>query len=137
MRRKGEIKTSRGRRKRSLGDVDAKTLNAVSLFLRGVASRYTVSQAILFGSRARGTHRSDSDIDVAILLHGPPDRFVATKLNMADLAYDVLLDTGMRIQPLPIWEEEWEHPATYSNPGLLSNIAKEGVRPPIGKRVAG
>lgn len=47
---------------------------------------------------------------------------------MADLAYDVLLETGIHIQPLPIWEEEWEHPETYSNPSLLHNIKREGIR---------
>ena len=47
---------------------------------------------------------------------------------MADLAYDVLLETGIRIQPLPIWEEEWEHPEAYSNPRLLHNIAREGMQ---------
>ena len=24
--------------------------------------------------------------------------------------HEVPLETGIRIQPLPIWEEEWEHP---------------------------
>ena len=47
---------------------------------------------------------------------------------MADLAYDALLETGIRIQPLPIWEEERVHPETYSNPRLLHNIRREGVR---------
>jgi predicted nucleotidyltransferase len=83
---------------------------------------------ILFGSRARRTHRPDSDADVAVVLRGRPGKFVATKLAMADLAYDVLLDTGIRIQPLPIWEKEWGHPETYSNPRLLRNIEREGIR---------
>ena len=47
---------------------------------------------------------------------------------MDDLAYDVLLDTGIRIQPLPVWESEWNQPENYSNPWLLKNIAKEGIR---------
>jgi antitoxin ChpS len=46
---------------------------------------------------------------------------------MADLAYEVLLDTGIRIQPLPIWRSQWEHPERYSNPMLLKNIQAEGV----------
>ena len=46
---------------------------------------------------------------------------------MDDLAYEVLLDTGVRIQPLPIWMEEWEHPDLYPNPRLLSNIKTEGL----------
>ena len=58
----------------------------------------------------------------------PPGEFVSTKLEMDDLAYEVLLETGIRIQPLPVWLSEWNHPDTYSNPHLLKNIAREGIR---------
>ena len=112
----------------TLADIDKETLKAAHAFLAAVASRYDVLAAILFGSRARGSHRADSDADVAIVLHGPPGKFVATKLDLADIAYEVLLETGIRIQPLPIWEDEWEHPETYPNPLLLRNIEREGVR---------
>jgi hypothetical protein len=47
---------------------------------------------------------------------------------MSDAAYDILLDTGINISPLPVWLDEWEHPETYVNPALLANIAREGVR---------
>lgn len=112
----------------SIADIDPETLSAAHAFLEMVAARYDVAGAFLFGSRARQSHRPDSDADVAVLLHGQPGKFVATKLAMADLAYDVLLDTGIRIQPLPIWEGEWEHPDVYSNPRLLQNIGREGIR---------
>lgn len=108
--------------------IDAETLNAVRNFSRTVATHYDIAGTILFGSRARKSHQPDSDADVAVLLHGQPGKFVTTKLGMADIAYDVLLDTGIRIQPLPIWEDEWEHPETYSNPHLLHNIQREGIR---------
>ena len=100
---------------------------ATRAFIEKVASQYDLAGAILFGSRARNTHRPDSDADVAVLLRGHPGKFVATKLAMDDLAYDVLLEMGIRIQPLPIWEEEWNHPETYSNPRLLHNIEREGI----------
>jgi len=112
----------------SVADIDRETANATRVFMAMVASRYDLAGAILFGSRARKTHRPDSDADVAVLLHGRPGKFVATKLALADLAYDILLETGIRIQPLPIWEDEWEHPETYSNPRLLHNIEREGIR---------
>ena len=112
----------------SIADIDPETLGAARAFLNRVAARYDVAGAFLFGSRARRSHRPDSDADVAVLLHGRPGKFVATKLTMADLAYDVLLDTGIRIQPLPIWEGQWEHPESYSNPRLLENIKREGIR---------
>ena len=108
--------------------VDKNTEAAVRRFQSLLASRYDTTGLIVYGSRARGTHRPDSDADVAVLLSGEHQRFLATKLAMSDLAYDVLLETGINISPLPIWLDEWAHPDAYSNPALLKNIARDGVR---------
>jgi predicted nucleotidyltransferase len=108
--------------------VDRDTEDAIRRFLALIADRYETAGAILYGSRARGTHRSDSDADVAILLRGTHQRVLPTTLAMADAAYDVLLETGINISPLPVWVEEWERPETHSNPHLLRNIARECVR---------
>lgn len=108
--------------------LDPDTAQATKLFVQRMASQYDMAGAILFGSRARQTHRPDSDADVAILLRGAHQRFLPTKLAMADVAFDVLLETGINISPLPVWMDEWEHPETYSNPLLLKNITSEGVR---------
>ncbi len=109
-------------------EIDSETRKAVSAFIEKISRQYVMDGAILFGSRARKSYRSDSDADVAVLLTGQAGKFVTTKLAMADIAYDVLLETGIRIQPLPIWTDEWEHPETYSNPRLLHNIEHEGIR---------
>lgn len=108
--------------------LDSDTARATNLFVQRIASQYDMAGAILFGSRARQTHRPDSDADVAILLRGAHQRFLRTKLAMADVAFDVLLETGINISPLPVWMDEWEHPEIYSNPLLLKNIADEGVQ---------
>jgi antitoxin ChpS len=107
---------------------DPVTTVALRSFVRKVSARSDFAGAILFGSRARRSHQPDSDADVAVLLSGSPGKFVSTKLAMDDLAYEVLLETGIRIQPLPVWQSEWEHPQSYSNPHLLKNIAQEGIR---------
>jgi predicted nucleotidyltransferase len=109
-------------------DIDPETEKAVRRFLALISERYDMAGAIVFGSRARGTHRPDSDADVAVLLRGEHLRFLTTKLAMADVAFDVLLETGIAISPLPVWLDEWEHPETYLNPTLLRNIAREGIR---------
>lgn len=111
-----------------MNHVDQETEKAVRRFLALIAPRYDLAGAIVYGSRARGTHRPDSDADVAVLLNGEHQRFLTTKLAMADLAFDVLLDTGISISPLPVWLDEWEQPERYSNPALLRNIARDGVR---------
>jgi predicted nucleotidyltransferase len=105
---------------------DSEIISASREFVRQVATRYSVKAAILFGSRARGTHRADSDVDIAVVLRGPRGKLMDTSIEMADIAFDVLLETTIYIQPLPIWEDEWEHPETYSNPRLLENIRREG-----------
>jgi predicted nucleotidyltransferase len=109
------------------GKPDSKTIGAAREFVRQVSARYSVRAAILFGSRARGTHRSDSDVDIAVLLRGPRGKLMDTSIGMADIAFEVLLETDVYIQPLPIWEDEWEHPERHSNPRLLENIRREGL----------
>lgn len=108
--------------------LDQGTEAAARAFVRQIAQQYDLAGAIVFGSRARGDAHAESDADVAVLLHGEPGKFIDTKLDMLDIAYDTLLATGIRIQPLPIWEAEWAHPESYSNPHLLYNIDREGIR---------
>lgn len=112
----------------AMNRIDHNTEDAVRRFLAIIARRYDTAGAIVYGSRARGTYRPDSDADVAVLLKGEHQRVLTTTLAMADIAYDVLLETGINISPLPVWLDEWEHPENYSNPALLQNIAREGVR---------
>lgn len=107
--------------------IDRDTDAAVRRFLALIAGRWDVARVILYGSRARGTHRADSDADLAVLLKGQRQRVLPTALAMADMAYDVLLETGINISPLPIWLDEWQQPQLHSNPALLHSIAREGV----------
>lgn len=113
---------------RSAGIIDPLTKQAVNAFLEKVSSRLPVRDAVLFGSRAHGRARPDSDADVAILLRGARGSFVQTKLEMADIAFDAMLDTGIRIQPLPVWEDEWSDPDSWPNPELLHNVKQSGIR---------
>ena len=108
--------------------LDPQTGEAARVFLQKLGTHFDFTGALLFGSRARNDFRPDSDADVAVVLRGAAGPFVATKLEMDDIAYEVLLDTGIRIQPFPVWEAEWAAPERYSNPHLLYNIMRDGVR---------
>ncbi|WP_288841656.1 nucleotidyltransferase domain-containing protein [uncultured Deefgea sp.] len=107
--------------------LDAATTLTVRAFLARVAAVFPVRSAILFGSRARGEFEPDSDADVAIVLVGQCGEFMAAKMAMADIAFDVMLETGIRVEALPVWEDEWANPDAYRNPALLRNIERDGV----------
>jgi antitoxin ChpS len=107
--------------------IDPATSAAAGVFLKAVTARFPVTRALLFGSRARRNFGPESDADIAVILSGVPQSYARTKLSMADIAYDVLLETGVLIQPLPIWEDQWALPDTHCNPALLRTIAREGI----------
>jgi antitoxin ChpS len=56
-----------------------------------------------------------------------PDGLIDTALAMADIAYDVLLETGIDIQPVPVTEDGWNYPDRHSNPWLVKAIRREGA----------
>lgn len=107
--------------------LDHQTEQAVRRFLALIVDRFDTAGAVIYGSRARGTHRPDSDVDVAVLLRGEHQRVLTTTLAMADVAYDVLLETGVNVSPLPVWLDQWQDPQRFSNPTLLREILRDGV----------
>ncbi len=110
--------------------IDPEALTAIRAFLRRISSDYSVTSARLYGSRARGDNDRHSDADIAVFLEGAREAksdLLRIKLAMADIAFEVLLETNILISPFPIWEDEWMHPESYENPRLLDNIRREGV----------
>jgi len=97
-------------------------------FLGKLSGTYNVAEAIMFGSRARGTHRPDSDLDLAVVLNGQRGDFLDTKLDMAGIAFDVMMETGVLVQPFPLWDDDLAHPERCMNPALIRTIAKDGIR---------
>jgi uncharacterized protein len=108
--------------------VDALTKRSVESFLAGVRALHPVAEAWLFGSRARGDARTDSDADLAVILNGPKRRSIDVIEEMADAQFEVLLETGRLVSVLPISAEEWREPALHTNPYLIENIKREGIR---------
>jgi predicted nucleotidyltransferase len=108
--------------------IDPATVNAAKIFLERISGKFPVDHAILFGSRVRNTHRPDSDADLAVIMKDQPDNRSETAVAMAGIAFDVLLDTGILVQALPLSSDELAHPEQFSNPALVNTIRREGVR---------
>ncbi len=111
-----------------MNTLDPTTERAARAFLSAIGKLYPVVGAVIFGSRARGDHAADSDADLAVLLPGAHGSTIDTMLEMIDAAYAVELESGIVVSPLPIWQDQWDHPERFSNPSLIRNIQREGVR---------
>lgn len=107
--------------------LDAEVLAAIQAFLADARKAMSIEQAYIFGSRARGDARPDSDVDVAIILPGVRGDLVKTQLVLSRMAFDALLKTGHLIRATPIWEDDWEHPERYTNPRFVENVRREGL----------
>lgn len=107
--------------------IDPLTRKSVEQFLARIAGDYPIVEAWLYGSRARGDARADSDADVAVVLDGAKGRAMAVGLDMAAVEFDVLLETGVLVSAIPIWIEDWREPLGHSNPYLIENIKRDGI----------
>jgi antitoxin ChpS len=108
---------------------DAALRSALAELDRKLHARFErgYSRLILFGSRARGDNRPDSDADVAVVMHEHITDRWALKRAIIQETYPILLETGLYIQAWPLAEAELENPDKSSNPTLLRNVVGQGI----------
>jgi uncharacterized protein len=107
--------------------IDPETLAAVQAFAERIRRDFPVKQVILYGSRARGDHQPDSDVDVAVVLAGERQRRGDFAARMAKPLADILFDTGLVLSAFPMWEDEWHNPDLAFNPWHIRNLKRDGI----------
>lgn len=98
------------------------TDSRITDFLQRVRRKYNISQAIFFGSRARGEHLKDSDYDIILVSKDFKDIFFSQR---SALMYDFWQHWPIEIEPLCYTPEEFE--AKKGQIGIVSEAIKEGV----------
>jgi predicted nucleotidyltransferase len=90
-------------------------IKRVKKYADTVKKNFSVKKIILYGSYANGTHREDSDIDVAVILESVDDDFLKSETKLFRLKKDI----DPRIEPILIEEKN-------DKSGFLEVILKIG-----------
>jgi predicted nucleotidyltransferase len=100
---------------------------AIAIFGEAVQSAYgpRLRDLFLFGSRARDDHGPFSDADVVVVLDDEDWNLFDEKRQLARLAYDAIVETGVHVQGWPVSRSAWEQPLTHANPALIRNMQRD------------
>ena len=80
-----------------------------------------IARVVLFGSRARGDHRPDSDYDVAVFLKDSWSFGVESK-RLAKIEIDLLYDTGALVGAMPLAEG-----AHRDRTSFMAELRRDGI----------
>ena len=111
--------------RREWGDIDDELVQSALRELDGrlrakFGERYV--KLILFGSRARGDHKPDSDADVAVVMRDKVEEEWKLTRSVGEETYDILLKTGLYIEPWLFDDVALADPKMAGDPQLLSRI---------------
>lgn len=87
-------------------------------YIETIGKKYTILQAFIFGSYAKGTNHDDSDIDVAIVVKNVSD-IIDVQIDMMKLRRKV----DLRIEPHPFKIDDFSN----TNP-VVNEILKSGIQ---------
>lgn len=98
---------------------------AVTEFLRRLQQELTsnISDVILFGSKARGDARSDSDIDILLVIDTDDWR---VKHTISTISADIGLEYDVFIDPRVMSAERWAY-LRRNQFTLYTNVSREGI----------
>lgn len=84
----------------------------------------STAEVILYGSRARGDERSDSDWDILILTEYSVD--LSQERKFRDKLYDLELETGESFSVFTYSKTDWQ--TKQSITPFFNNVTREGLR---------
>ncbi|MBI1869978.1 MAG: nucleotidyltransferase domain-containing protein [Chlamydiae bacterium] len=83
-----------------------------------------IDTVYLFGSRARGDERPDSDYDLLVVV---PATDLKLREKLYGIAWDILLKTGRVISFKFIQKKEFDHLSKIPTP-FMENLQREGIK---------
>ena len=121
-------------RKPQFDELDSLTREAVRLYFSqlDVASLPPMSRAILYGSRARGDYRDDSDVDIMLVFAGARPDYdtrarVCNAMAVAQAQANDALQDRTEVTSFCSWQDEFDEPDRRRNPDFYYNVLADGI----------
>jgi predicted nucleotidyltransferase len=90
-------------------------------FSAAVMEIYRIERVVLYGSRARGDHKPDSDYDIAVFIRDPSS-FYDESGRLAAITTDILEDTGAVISATPFPARAYRE-----RTGFMHGLRRDGL----------
>lgn len=104
--------------------MDKKSKNIIQLIKLNVLETDSNAQVILYGSRARGDARKDSDWDILILTDYPID--IIKEKVFRDHLYELEVQTGESFSVFVYSKDEWSRKQRITP--YYVNITRQGIQ---------
>lgn len=102
-----------------MAKIPSEVIEIINKYIEIIKNDIKINKVILYGSYAKGTYNSDSDIDIAIIIDGyNEDNFISMGTFLLDKSNILKVD----IQPLPFSIEEYNEPK-----GIMEEIINTGI----------
>ena len=86
-------------------------------YIELIGKNFSIEGAFLFGSSAKGTNNSSSDIDIAIVINDIPD-IIDFQIELMKLRREI----DLRIEPHPFRKKDFNNHSLLVNEILLNGI---------------
>jgi predicted nucleotidyltransferase len=103
--------------------MNAKTKKISKLIRANINQIDPVADVVLYGSRARGDSREDSDWDVLVLTNYPVD--LKKESEFRDNLYELELETGEPFSVFVYSKNDWKTKYHFSS--FYHNVIEEGI----------
>ena len=102
-------------------------MDAIRILVARLSQRYDIRGATLYDGFENGGIRRSGSLKVVVLLG---QDLADPEMAAVDMGWDALalhLESGFRIEPVPVFYGHWQEPASAPDPGYINDLKMKSL----------